>query len=338
MSHNYLYGLSKIAPFLISRMTTELVPSQTRRPINIILPPAISRAGERTSNRFIEFFTANIRNRNTRAAYARAVSAFFAWLDDKKIPLEAVTPIVVAAYVEQHPGADPSRKLALAAVRMLFDYLVTGGVLPMNPAASVKGPRYSLKRGKTPVLDQEQARALFDSIDTSTIIGLRDRALLGVMVYSFARIGAVVGMNVDDYRPNGKRWMFRLHEKGGKYHEVPAHHKAEEYLDAYLDASLIEADRKAPLFQTVKHKKLTGNRLDRRDALRMVKRRACAAGLPRDICNHTFRATGITVYLQNGGTLEKAQQIANHESPRTTKLYDRTSDAITLDEVERIVL
>mgnify|MGYP000925866229 CR=1 FL=1 len=319
-------------------MTTELVPRQIRRPINIMLPPVISRAGERASNRFIEFFTANIRNRNTRAAYAHAVSAFFLWMENRNLRLEAVSPVVVAAYVEQHRGADPSRKLALAAIRMLFDYLVTGGILPMNPASSVKGPKHSSKRGKTPVLDQDQARALFESIDARTLIGLRDRALLGVMVYSFARVGAVVGMNVGDYAPSGKRWMLRLHEKGGKFHEIPAHHKAEEYLDAYLDAAVIEAEPRSPLFRTVRHGKLTVNRLDRRDALRMVKRRAMAAGLPSNICNHTFRATGITVYLQNGGTLERAQQIANHESPRTTKLYDRTDDTITLDEVERIVL
>ena len=321
-----------------ARMATELVSRQLTAHGSFTLPPAIVAAGERASTRFVEFFTANIRNKNTRAAYARAVAAFFAWLDDRRIPLEAVSPVIVAAYIEGHRGSDPSRKLALSAIRMLFDYLVIGQVLPMNPASSVKGPKHVFKRGKTPVLDQEQARGLFESIDTGTIIGLRDRALIGVMIYSFARIGAVVGMDIEDYRPSGKRWMFRLHEKGGKFHEVPAHHKAEEYLDAYLDAAVIEADRKGPLFRTVKNGRLTTNRLDRRDALRMVQRRAAAAGLPGDTCNHSFRASGITIYLSNGGTLEKAQQIAAHESPRTTKLYDRTSDAVTLDEIERIVI
>jgi integrase/recombinase XerD len=169
-------------------------------------------------------------------------------------------------------------------------------------------------------------------------VGLRDRALIGVMVYSFARVGAVVGMKVEDYYQDGRRSWLRLHEKGGKFHEVPAHHNAEAYLDAYLEAARIADDKKGALFRTAagSAKTLTSNRLHRTEALLMIKRRAREAGLPEAICCHTFRATGITAYLENGGTIEKAQMIAAHESPRTTKLYDRTSDQISLDEVERI--
>jgi integrase len=160
------------------------------------------------------------------------------------------------------------------------------------------------------------------------------------MVYSFARVSAVVNMNVCDYWQNGKRWWLRLHEKGGKHHEVPAHHNAEVYLDAYLNAAVISADEKTPLFRTVMGRTglLGKKRMSRKDALRMLKNRAGFAGLPARTYNHSFRATGITAYLQNGGTLEKAQAIAAHESPRTTKLYDRTSDNLTLDEIERIVI
>jgi integrase/recombinase XerD len=160
------------------------------------------------------------------------------------------------------------------------------------------------------------------------------------MVFSFARISAVVGMKVEDYYPNGKRWWLRLHEKGGKFHEVPAHHNTEAYLDAYLEAAGIGDAAKTPLFRSVRGRsqQLTESPLRRNNALDMVKRRAVAAGLPRRVCNHTFRATGITAYLENGGTIEKAQQIAAHESPKTTKLYDRTSDRITLDEIERIAI
>src|SRR5262245_49674955 len=159
------------------------------------------------------------------------------------------------------------------------------------------------------------------------------------MCYTFARVSATIGMKVEDYYPNGKRWWFRLHEKGGKRHEVPAHHNAEAYLDAYLEAAGIIEQRKGPLFRSVdKRRQLTLNPMTRTDVLRMVKRRAKAAGLPSSTCCHTFRATGITSYLENGGTIENAQAIAAHESPRTTKLYDRTSDEITLDEVERIAI
>jgi len=190
------------------------------------------------------------------------------------------------------------------------------------------------------VLSAEDARALLDSIDTSTIIGLRDRALIGIMVYGFARVGAVVGMKVEDYYENGKRWWIRLHEKGGKFHEVPAHHNAQAYLDAYIEATGIAGDRSSPLFRTVagRNGQLTSRQMTRHDVLRMLKRRARAARLSERICCHTFRATGITAYLENGGTIENAQAIAAHESPRTTKLYDRTGDEITLDEIERIVI
>jgi integrase len=146
-------------------------------------------------------------------------------------------------------------------------------------------------------------------------------------------------MRVEDYYQNGKRWWFRLHEKGGKRHEVPAHHNAEAYMDAYLTAAGITSEKKTPLFRSVdKNRRLTANPMDRNDVLRMIKRRAKKAELPYSTCCHTIRATGITAYLENGGTIENAQAIAAHESPRTTKLYDRTGDEITLDEVERIAI
>lgn len=317
-------------------MKTSLVPATTAT-----LPAVITAAGEHASRRFVEFFTANIRNPNTRAAYARAVGDFFAWLEESGLLLEHVAPIVVAAYVEQlgRTKAAPTVKQSLAAIRMLFDWMVIGQVLPMNPASSVRGPKHVVKRGRTPVLTAQQARQLLDSIDTGELIGLRDKALVGLMVFSFARVSAAVGMRVEDYFPTGKRWWFRLHEKGGKRHEVPAHHKAEAYLDAYLDAAGIGDDKKGPLFRTIgRNRLITRTPMHRTDVLRMVYRRAKAAGLDVHACCHTFRATGITAYLENGGTIEKAQQIAAHESPSTTKLYDRTNDELTLDEIERIAI
>ena len=189
------------------------------------------------------------------------------------------------------------------------------------------------------MLSAEETRILLDHIDVSTIAGLRDRAIVGVMVYSFARVGAVVGHERGGLLSEGKRWWFRLHEKGGKRHEVPAHHNAEAYVDAYLAAAQITDDRKAPLFRSLdRGRHLTERRLHRLEVLAMIKRRARQAGLPMTTCCHTFRATGITTYLQNGGTIENAQQIANHESPRTTKLYDRTQDVISLDEIERVII
>jgi len=314
--------------------------TQTPTSFLVSLPNLIIDAGPAAARRFVEFFTANIHNPNTRAAYARAVSQFCAWCENRNLELERLQPVAIAAYVEEigRLKSKQSVKQHLAAIRMLFDWLVVGQVIPVNPAASVRGPKYAVKRGKTPVLSPEDARRLLDSIDCSKLIGLRDRALIALMVYSFARISATVGMNVDDYYQNGKRCWLRLHEKGGKFHELPAHHKAEEYLDAYLRAAGIGDARKSPLFRTIPGRsgRVSEQRLNRKEALQMIKRRAKAAGLPANIGNHTFRATGITTYLLNGGSLENAQAIAGHESPRTTKLYDRTRDEITLEEVERI--
>lgn len=304
------------------------------------LPSAIQFSGDSGIRRFLEFFAVTIRNKNTRLAYAQAIRQFFDWCEARNVTkLDRVQPVIIAGYIEQHSGSAPTVKQHLAAIRMLFDWLVTGQIVSFNPATSVRGPKHVVKRGKTPVLTADEARKLLDSIDTSTAIGLRDRALIGVMVYSFARISAAVTMKVEDFYAEGKRWWLRLHEKGGKRHEVPAHHNADEYLDTYLKAAGILEQKKSPLFRSIDRSgRVTERPMTRNDAFRMVKRRAAAAGLSSKTSCHSFRATGITAYLENGGTIENAQAIAAHESPRTTKLYDRTSDEITLDEIERIAI
>jgi integrase len=212
--------------------------------------------------------------------------------------------------------------------------------MPANPASSVRGPSHSVKRGKTPVLDPSEARALLDAIDVSTPVGLRDRALIGLMVYSFARIGAALAMKVEDVYTQNRRLWVRLHEKGGKRHEMPCHHNLETYLHAYIDGSGLATDPKAPLFRTIGRgtDELTTTPLPQANAYAMIRRRAAAAGIETKIGNHTFRATGITAYLKNGGTLERAAAMANHASTRTTQLYDRRGDKITLDEVERVAI
>jgi len=135
---------------------------------------------------------------------------------------------------------------------------------------------------------------------------LRDRALIGVMVYGFARVGTVTSMRVEDYFQSGKKWDFRLHEKGGKLHEVPAHHNAEEYLDACLDAAGLWDEKKAPLFQSIRHGKAAGNKLAQADVYRMIRRRALAAGLGVDVCCHTWRDWNHGVPAQRGRVRDRA--------------------------------
>ncbi len=246
------------------------------------LPASITAAGERASIRFLEFFASTIRNPHTRRAYARAVADFLAWCQDHGVPsITAVQPLHVAVWIEgqTQTHAAPTVKQHLAALRHLFDWLVTGQIIPVNPAASVRGPSHVVRQGKTPVLEPAEARALIDSIDVSTHSGLRDRALIAMMVYSFARVGAALGRGTAQ---------------------------------------------------------LTRTPLPQANAYEMIRRRALAAGIGTKVGNHSFRATGITAYLKNGGTLEKAAQMANHASTRTTQLYDRRRDEMSLDEVERI--
>src|SRR5271165_3188948 len=275
------------------------------------VPALVAAGGDRAAMRFVEFFAANIRNPHTRRAYARAAEEFLGWCASVGVrSIADVQPVHVATWIEAGTRelAAPSVKQRLAAIRHLFDWLVTGQVVTS---------------GQTPVLDPAEARALLDSIDTGKVVGLRDRALIGLMVYSFARIGAALGMAVEDVFTQNRRLWVRLREKGGKRHAMPCHHNLEEYLTAYLDGAELRGDPKGPLFRTIGRGtgKLTRTVLPQANAYAMIGRRAAGAGIATKLGNHSFRATGITAYLKNGGTLEKAAAMANHASTRTTQLY-----------------
>ena len=276
-------------------MFPDLLPTETSAGSPPTTPrtttPALFSPSEHAERRFWEFFTAHVRNRNTRLAYLAAVRRFAEWCERRGVALDQIEPMVVAAYIEQLSGvlAPASVKQHLAALRMLFDWFVVGQVLPFNPANSVRGPRHVVKTGKTPVLSASETRALLDGIDVSTVVGLRDRAFLGVLVYSFARVGAAVSLRVADYYTQGPRSFFRLHEKGGRYNVVPAHHTAQAYVDAYLIAAGIGEDRRGPLFRSCepgRRDALQDGAMSRLSALKMIKRRARKAGLPAEICVH----------------------------------------------------
>jgi site-specific recombinase XerD len=332
-------------------MSSELILPSAAPPV---FPVPLFAPTPKASKRVWEFFTAQINNDHTRKAYLNAARRFADWCEHHGIArLADVQPIHIAAFIKQlqEGFAAPTVKQHLAALRMLFDWLVTGHVLEVNPAHPVRGPKYVVKKGKTPVLTADEARVLLDKIkvvrkrkvggverEQPDLVGLRDRALIGVMVYTFARVNAVLQMRVKDYFIQRRRGWVRLHEKNGKEHEVPCHHSLEKYLDEYIAAAGLAVDPNGPLFRTTGRKTGQQREMWQQDAYRMIQRRARAAGIETRICNHTFRATGITTYLENDGKLEHAQNIACHSSPRTTKLYDRREDEISLDEVERIVI
>ena len=315
----------------------------TAKSTSITLPAIVTSAGNVAEKRFIEFFAAQIRNKNTREAYVRAVLDFFTWAEEVEIGgLLDIEPIHVAAWVEMKTdNYEPQTvKQQLAALRHLFDWLVTGHVLDTNPAAFVRGPKFSYTKGKTPILTPEEARRLIRAIPLDTITGLRDRALIGVMIYSFARISAALKMNVKDVFTKRETLWVRLHEKGGKYHEMPCQHNLKDWLQEYIEAAGISEEDNNPLFRPIdiKTKELTDRRMTRQRAWEMVKRRTQQAGIKtQGVCNHTFRGTGITAYLENPeGRLEHAQQMAAHSDPKTTRLYDRRDEEVSMDEVERI--
>jgi integrase len=207
-------------------------------------------------------------------------------------------------------------------------------------ATTVKhGPKYVVKKGKPPVLDASEARALLDAIPTETARDLRGRALIATLTYSFARTTAALTMKVEDLAPKGTGWQLRLHEKGGKQHAMPCHHALAEALRAYIEAAGIAEDRKGFLFRTSRGHhglELFEVRMGQPDAWRMIRKRAVGVDIHAPIGNHLCRVSGIMAYLANGGALEQAQEMAAHESPRTTKLYDRTKERLTQDEAERI--
>lgn len=299
-------------------------------------------AGEAGAYRTFEFLLASLRNAHTRRAYQAAAVRFSRWCHGRGVRLQAVRAPLVAAYVDELGGslAAPSVKLHLAALKNWFDALVRTHVLELNPAQAVRGPRYSATTGRTPVLEREDARRLLDSIDTSTVVGARDRALMTVMLFSFARVGAVVTMKVGDYRQSGRDATLNLHEKGGKFHRVPAHHQIIESLDLYLERGGLGDAASDPLWQaaTGRGDALLGRAMSPRTVLLMVKRRARAIGLPDDLCSHSFRATGITLHQDAGGDLEAARQLAGHASVKTTQLYNRSGDRKRRAEVERVQL
>lgn len=308
------------------------------------VPALVIQSGEQVYHKFVEYFIGQIRNSNTRQAYAQAVGQFLSWCEQRGVQrLEEISYLAVASYIEQHSASPPTVLQHLAGIRQMFAWLKQQGALNHNPAENVKGPKHRVKIGKTSVLDAEEMRVLLNSFDVSHVIGLRDRAIISLMTFTFARIGAAVSMNVEDYLPKASRHQVRLHEKGGKYLEVPLHHTADEYLHAYISAAAqqsgISWQKGTALFRTQQRGRLrllSDRRLDRRDAWSMVKRRIADAGIVTNACNHTFRGTGITNYLENGGSRDIAQELAGHEDVRTTTLYDRRGSKISLDEIERM--
>ncbi len=305
------------------------------------MPPILVEAGPAADFAWSEFFSGKIRNPHTRKAYLRSVTRFLKWAEAKGVSLEKITPGMVGLFFDQHPGSIPSKKLDLAALRAFFDALVTRHVIILNPAASVRTERYKAVEGSTPEITSEQARTLLDSIDTSTLIGLRDKAILACLIFTAARAGAVANLKLRHLEHDGTQYVLKFGEKGGKQREIPVRHDLQTMLLDYLRiGGISDAGKDSPIFRTIPRRQdsLTENAITGVDICRMVKRRLRDAGLPGRISPHSFRVCTVTNLLTQGVALEAVQHLAGHADPRTTRLYDRRQRKVTRNVVERIAV
>ena len=315
------------------------VGKQIERAPENLLPQIIHDAGATAEFVWHEFFRGSIRNHHTRAAYGRSVRSFLAWVESRGIPLVQVTPGMVGSYLDHLDLSSPSKKLVLAAIRKFFDALVLRHVVILNPAASVRGERYGVIEGKTPEISPDQARKLLGAIKVTTPTGLRDRAVIASLIYTAARAGAIAGLRLKDLAHDGSQFSLRFTEKGGKQREIPVRHDLEGYLLEYIEAVIPNnALNTSPLFRSVirRTEVFTENAMSGTDIWRMVKRRLKSAGLPKQICPHSFRVATVTDLLSQGVPLTDVQYLAGHSDPRTTRLYDRRQRAVSRNLVERI--
>src|SRR5512135_2427414 len=305
-------------------------------PVTARNAPAIVKAAGRSAEfAWEEFFQAEIANAYTRKNYLHAVQRFLAWVEDRGRELPRITPGDVGEYLQGLELGVPTKKLHVAALRRFFDRLVNRHACLINPAATVKAERYAVVEGKTPEISVEQARTLLKSIDASNPVGLRDRAILAVLVYTAARVGAVAKLTLKSFKHDGTQYSLRFSEKGGKSREIPVRHDLEGYLRAYIERAEIT---EGPLFRTTvrKTKVLTKNGMTAVDICRMMKRRLKDVGLASHFSPHSFRVTTVTDLLEQNVPLEDVQYLAGHSDPRTTRIYDRRRRKVTRNIVERI--
>ena len=303
------------------------------------LPKIVTKSGPAARFAWEEFIYGKIRNPHTRSAYERAVRGFLGFSESIGKELPNVSPRDVGGYLDELPHATATKKLHLSALRHFFDTLVTRHVVVLNPAASVRGERLQVVEGKTPEITITQARKLINSIDTATATGLRDRAIIGILIYTAARVGAIAKLKHEHFYDTGEQYCLRFTEKGGKSREIPVRHDLQRFITEYINASgTSDAAKESPLFRTTvrRTKVITENSMSPGDMGRMLKRRLKQAGLPSRISPHSFRVTTITDLLSQGVPLEDVQQLAGHADPRTTRLYDRRHRKVTRNIVERI--
>ena len=320
-------------------MPADLVPKPQASPIAGTAPAILRRAGRNALFAADEFFRATISNAHTRRAYARAVGRFLAWCEDRGLELAGVTPGAAGQFVSELDGTASTKNQALAALKHFFDVLVVRHAVGLNPFSSVRGVKQDTREGRTPEISIPQARHLFRSIDAGNVVGKRDRALLGVLAYTGARINAVARLRLGDFQDHGEQRLLRFAEKGGQERQIPVRHDLEAWLGDYIASAGIEDEPKSSaLFRPAEAgRPLLADRFYTAHSMRqMFTRRLKDAGLPELLSPHSFRVLVVTDLLSQDVPLEDVQYLAGHAEPRTTQIYDRRKRRVSRNIVERI--
>ena len=302
-------------------------------------PAVLARAGKAACFAADEFFRVRLSNPHTRTAYAHQVRRFLTWCEEEGLELRQVTPGLAGRFLDELPYKAGTKNQALAALRHFFDVLVASHAVLLNPFHSVRGVRHPLGEGRTPEASVQQARQLLASIKTEDVYGLRDRAVLGTLICTGARVGAISRLRIQDLRDHGDHRALQFAGKGEESREIPVRHDLDEWIAAYLERTgLAEAPKASALFRAGQRRgsPLTNRAMSPLAVQLMLKRRLKAAGLPRILSPHSFRALVLTDLLRQNVPLADVQYLAGHASPRTTQIYDRPRRRVSRNLVERI--
>lgn len=305
------------------------------------LPSVIQRAGHAAERAWDDFFSGVIANDLTRIAYNRAVRRFLEWPRVSGKKLHEITAADVGNHLRGLSGSLPKKKQHHSALRRFFNLMVERHLCIINPALVARTERLEITEGKTPHISEAQSRKLLESIDVNKLVGYRDRALIGILMWTGVRAGSIAKLCRGHYYEVADQWMLRFDEKRRRTREIPVRYDLQVFLRDYLERSgLQDVPKTSPLFMTASGKTdwFTTNAMTGHDICRMVKRRMQRAGLPDNLSPHSFRVAVATDLLDQGVALADVQYLLGHADPRTTRLYDRRQKEVTRHIVERIRL
>ncbi len=316
---------------------------QTNTPTRVDgeLPAIVQRGGHAAERAWDDFFSGVIANDLTRIAYTRAVRWFLEWSQVCGKELHEITAADVGQYLRGLEGSLSKKKQHHSALRRFFNLLVERHLCIINPALVARTERLEVSEGKTPQITAAQSRRLLAAIDPTTKLGRRDRAIVGILMWTGVRAGSIARLRCGDYYETGEQWMLRFDEKRRRTREIPVRHDLHNYLRDYVEAAgLTDVPKNVPLFLTSSGKtdRFTANGVNGHDICRMVKRYAKKAGLPNNLSPHSLRVAVATDLLDQGVALADVQYLLGHADPRTTRLYDRRHKQVTRNIVERIRL